>query len=501
MNQKKSDLSLNTIKNLNYSTPVIFNKKLNKTKIKNLEYIYDDTGKAKHFPPAAQEWYNSIYTYNANYIKNLPVLDKILMNLLKSYFNMFIDHKVLNTEFVDMLYRRRSSKRIFIGRGELKHTNSKVIITFYVYNTEKMSLKREFLNLFDVLNSSRRKKININDPFAQTCAETAERAQAHPAEGKQITYDFYFYITEFFINNLNAYLLVLNKYFEYLTNLVKLKVLNNKEKFAIFTNKTNNFYAYNYPNYYNFKNIVEKRYLENLYKLQYLLKFNSVKFEKPFILKLTQIVEELYNKKVEFNIVNLKKVYLNSDIFTQAIVLKLKNKYRLWNVFKSALAMINLPNVTRLGEKYHKSNKNEFLINKIRNNYINNMFKHITNVDPLNKLLLDFFPSTNNLEIESNLSGDKDIVSLKNYVFRNLKHSKLGGIRLEAKGRLSKRYTASRSVFKVDWKGGLKNVDSSFKGLSTVMLRGNVKSNVDYSLLTSKKRIGAYGIKGWVSSK
>ena len=235
---------------------------------------------------------------------------------------MFIDHKVLNTEFVDMLYRRRSSKRIFIGRGELKHTNSKVIITFYVYNTEKMSLKREFLNLFDVLNSLRRKKINIKDPFAQT----AEGAQASE---KQITYDFYFYITEFFINNLNAYLLVLNKYFEYLTNLVKLKVLNNKEKFAIFTNKTNNFYAYNYPNYYNFKNIVEKRYLENLYKLQYLLKFNSVKFEKPFILKLTQIVEELYNKKVEFNIVNLKKVYLNSDIFTQAIVLKLKNKYRL----------------------------------------------------------------------------------------------------------------------------------------------------------------------------
>ena len=233
---------------------------------------------------------------------------------------MFINHKVLNTEFVDMLYRRRSSKRIFIGRGELKHTNSKVIITFYVYNTEKMSLKREFLNLFDVLNSiyslrstRKRKKININNPLSE----------------KQIIYDFYFYITEFFINNLNAYLLVLNKYFEYLTNLVKLKVLNNKEKFAIFTNKTNNFYAYNYPNYYDFKNTVEKRYLENLYKLQYLLKFNSVKFEKPFILKLTRIVEELYNKKVEFNIVNLKKVYLNSDIFTQAIVLKLKNKYRL----------------------------------------------------------------------------------------------------------------------------------------------------------------------------
>jgi hypothetical protein len=233
------------------------------------------------------------------------------MNLLKSYFNMFINHKVLNTEFVDMIYRRRSSKRIFIGRGDLKHTNSKVIITFYVYNTEKMSLKREFLNLFDVLNLSRRKNIKNNNPLSE----------------KEITYNFY--ITEFFIKNLNTYLVVLNKYFEYLTSLVKLKVLNNNEKFIIFTNKTNNFYAYNYPSYYDFKNTVEKRYLENLYKLQYLLKFNNVKFEKPFILNLTRIVEELYNKKVEFNIVNLKKVYLNSDIFTQAIVLKLKNKYRL----------------------------------------------------------------------------------------------------------------------------------------------------------------------------
>jgi hypothetical protein len=482
MNQKKPNL--NTIKNLNYSTPIIFNKKLNKTNIKKLEFIYGDTGKAKHFPPAAQEWYNSIYTYNTNYIKNLPVLDNTLMNLLKSYFNMFINHKVLNTEFVDMIYRRRSSKRIFIGRGDLKHTNSKVIITFYVYNTEKMSLKREFLNLFDVLNLSRRKNIKNNNSLSE----------------KEITYNFY--ITEFFIKNLNTYLVVLNKYFEYLTSLVKLKVLNNNEKFIIFTNKTNSFYAYNYPSYYDFKNTVEKRYLENLYKLQYLLKFNNVKFEKPFILNLTRIVEELYNKKVEFNIVNLKKVYLNSDIFTQAIVLKLKNKFRLWNVFKSSLAMINLPNVSRLGEKFHKSNKNEFLINKIRNNYINNMFKNdITNIDPLNKLLLDFFPSTNNLEIETNSSEDKDTISLRNYVFSHLKHSKLGGIRLEAKGRLSRRYTASRSVFKLDWKGGLKNVDSSFKGLSTVMLRGNIKSNVEYSLLVSKKRIGAYGIKGWVSSK
>ena len=33
----------------------------------------------------------------------------------------------------------------------------------------------------------------------------------------------------------------------------------------------------------------------------------------------------MYSKKVEFNIVNLKKMHLNTDILTQAIILKLKN--------------------------------------------------------------------------------------------------------------------------------------------------------------------------------
>ncbi len=42
----------------------------------------------------------------------------------------------------------------------------------------------------------------------------------------------------------------------------------------------------------------------------------------------------------------------------------------------------------------------------------------------------------------------------------------MGGIRLEAKGRLTKRHRADRSVFKVKWKGGLKNIESSYNGLS-----------------------------------
>jgi len=40
-------------------------------------------------------------------------------------------------------------------------------------------------------------------------------------------------------------------------------------------------------------------------------------------------------------------------------------------------------------------------------------------------------------------------VSLRNYILRSLKHMKMRGIRIEAKGRLTRRFTASRSVFKM----------------------------------------------------
>jgi hypothetical protein len=77
----------------------------------------------------------------------------------------------------------------------------------------------------------------------------------------------------------------------------------------------------------------------------------------------------------------------------------------------------------------------------------------------------------------------------------------MGGIRLEVKGRLTRRLTASRSVFKIKWKGSVKNIDSSYKGLSSVILRGHLKSNLQYSTVNSKTRNGAFGLKGWISGK
>ena len=118
----------------------IFDKKSKKSIIKDLIHVTNDTGKTRHYTPGAQEWYNSIYSYNYNYIKTLPVADTNLMRLLKSYFNMEINHKILKTKRMATRYKRLTTKKIFVGRGDLKHTSSKAIITIYLYNPIKMSL-------------------------------------------------------------------------------------------------------------------------------------------------------------------------------------------------------------------------------------------------------------------------------------------------------------------------------------------------------------------------
>ena len=64
------------------------------------------------------------------------------MSLLKSYFNSKLSQEFLSTKIkpLQRRFKRLSTKRTFIGKGHLKHTSNKIIITFFVYNTEGMFL-------------------------------------------------------------------------------------------------------------------------------------------------------------------------------------------------------------------------------------------------------------------------------------------------------------------------------------------------------------------------
>ena len=54
-----------------------------------------------------------------------------------------------------------------------------------------------------------------------------------------------------------------------------------------------------------------------------------------------------------------------------------------------------------------------------------------------------------------------------NIIFNCIKYKNLGGIKLEVKGRLTKRYRADRSVYKFYLKGALNIVDSSLSSSSS----------------------------------
>nr|YP_009629609.1 ribosomal protein S3 [Lecanora cinereofusca]QBP39494.1 ribosomal protein S3 [Lecanora cinereofusca] len=89
---------------------------------------------------------------------------------------------------------------------------------------------------------------------------------------------------------------------------------------------------------------------------------------------------------------------------------------------------------------------------------------------------------------------------MANTIIKLIKHKYVSGIRIQAAGRLTRRNTAARSVFKLRYKGNIKNMDSSYKGLPSVLLRGYAKSNLQFSKSKSRIRIGSFGLKGWVSS-
>jgi Mitochondrial ribosomal protein (VAR1) len=424
--------------NILYNNYSITNTECNNKK-NNIDYT-------RHYPASNIEWSNSIYTYNKNSLRYLPFIDKMLIASIKYYFNLF------NTKYENKIsslnksikLRRLSINKIFVSKVEVKHTSSKINITIYIYNRQK----KYFLN-----------KIKKIDRVLQ-------------------------------LNNTKF----LKK--------IKLEIINiieqvNRDKKLL----TEKFEWKDYENFNNYeKTIIEdfiKKSLEKeMLKIFYenLLFFNRSKFENTSLLKYKYLISKYYNKNVEFNIVNLNYLYLNSDIFSESIAIKLKKRSnRLLQVLKTSLNMIKLPYINKLSVN---NNLNKIKYNKIlKLNNIQNLntllqifFKKYQNIDEFDILLQEIFP----------LFSKKE--EIQKNVLNCIKYKSISGIRLEVTGRLTRRLTAARSVFKFKYKGSLKNIDSSYKGLSSVVLRGHVKSNIQYANINSKTRNGSFGVKGWVSS-
>lgn len=393
---------------------LIFNKKINcyDKEFQNTNVIKS----SKHFPSSTREWKSSIFLYNKNNLNLIPMTDSYAINIVKSYFLSFNEQmeKKLRTKRLHRKSRKLSLNKIYISNGEFKHTNNKVILNLYIFN-------RQNHNYISLIRKIKTKlKIYLN------------------------------YSNKLFLNR--------SKYLKQkaLSSLFKneIRLLKN-----IKSDRINNYIKMNIENYCQkvIDNEKNKRLLYWYYKR---VKFiNESKFTYIYLQYLKKQLSILYNKQVEFNLINLKRFYLNSDILLESITKKITRKRKK-----------TLPYLTKLKNKVRIKRKNSYLHKYIVNN-----------------------------KLEKKMDLTKSSSYLSKFVIKNLKYKDVTGFRLEARGRLTKRYTASRSLLKVKYKGNLLNIDSSLKGLSSVLLKGNLKSNLQYTKLASKSRIGSFGIKGWIS--
>jgi hypothetical protein len=276
-------------------------------------------------------------------------------------------------------------------------------------------------------------------------------------------------------------------------------ILNNK--FSEFNKQD----IYKYNKFLKFKKDMIKNYITKCFRkeilhLHYrkLLLLNNLKLKYTFLTILTNIFKKIYNKKIELNIINLKYFYLNSDIYTESIINKItKNRKQLQKILNKSISKVKIKNYFY---KYpeNSNNINKLLLyNTIKANNKKQEFTFINKksfnisyeklLDPINTLLYKIFNKY--IVIRKKRLLEKTILKIT-------KNKSITGVKLEAAGRLSKRHTASRSMFIVKSRGNLKNMDPFLPGSKSSIVRGNNKSNIQYTKLNSVLNIGAFGLKG-----
>lgn len=454
-----NDLSLKS----NYNSPSIhyINKEKN-IKLQN-KYEKEEYNNLIYYPSSSKEWFSSVYSYNKSYIKPLIVFDLISNKLFSSYFNMFRDK-------IKILFKRRrhnksrySANKIYVSRAELKHTNTKLLIILSTYNKQKSTLLRwtrkiiYFKRMYKILVDIKDRHVVEHKRFFITLLKTmTDRSRIIIVEkvlkNRNIKLERYIPAQ---INRLNHKwnYVFKRKFFSFIKWNMPFLKKNNNNILTNFLLNLKNKKLYKIPGYSKWLLKNNFRVVKMLFKNTRLISFNKSKFNH-FVLNLrnlglTSLLEKIYGKKVVIKLVDLKSIHLNSDVFSSAVALKLRDRQNkaVRVLRKAILQMVRIPDFHTL------------------------------------------------------ITFDDNIQTMnKNNVINTIKQQIVSGVRFEASGRLTRRLTAMRSVFKYRYLGSLKNVRSSFNNNASTLLRGYAKANSQYTLINSKTRNGTFGLKGWISS-
>ena len=332
--------------------------------------------------------------------------------------------------------KNRSVDKLYVSKPEIKCSIKEVLITVYVYNRERFFILKKLSKLNTYF------KCILETNSKTIFSKKLKKVDSPFKYLKKGTIFKLFNLASFYNYNLN------NENVEF-NNIFRLFKLNSNK--YILKNLKKIFYM-------NLKKVfIYKYYLSIIYLTNY-------KFNNNNLTELKNKLYKIYKKKININIVNIKYIFLENTMFLDALINKLNDRKK--KVLKVIRKGLSLGKIVKLHPLFYREKEE------------NNSNKEFDKVnDKLNNLLF-------------NLENNKYV-----NIISRLKNKHVSGLRIEAKGRLTKRLTASRAVYKISYKGSLKNIYSSYNKLSTFALRGLSKSNTAYVNANSKNKNGSYGMK------
>ena len=199
---------------------------------------------------------------------------------------------------------------------------------------------------------------------------------------------------------------------------------------------------------------------------------NELDYKKKF--DLSKLISKFYNKKVVFRIIQLRYLYMNSSILVEYLAILLGNR--------KISVVSSLSNV----------------LSKVKIAIFNNLSAECQNfklnINSLQKLsLLNNISSVSVDNFKQNKLVNNSL--LKNQILMSTFNKGITGLKIQIAGRLTRRSTAARSIFKVGQVGILKNINSSFLGNSVGVIRGHLKPNITKGFQNSITKNGAFSVK------
>jgi hypothetical protein len=464
-------LNLNKVKRLDsLSTP--FTKiQVNKDyqPIKNIK---------RYIGPFSKEWKNSMYFFNKYTMRSQNLINNRNINkMIQNYF--LVSFRAVRLHWIKRIPRTDIpflSGNMIVSSPDIKYTASKVIIRLFIYNPHRKYIAYEqYVKLHIFVYKQIYAKI-----YGRILPELLSKIFGH-------IISTIMYHNRLMRNKHNVTVGIMKSFFlKKLEESLREYLL----KYFIVSKRINNKLFF--------------RLGKKTRTLHYLYLLDKYKFEETKLLsRLTRLLNKFINKKIEYNIINLKSLVYSPDIFTKYVNLSIKrlnkksfkghsinkclkvlrkkfmsNKSSIWqwHFFKKVV----LEHFTKK-HIFTRDYVNANLIYLLKNNNMNSFFKYI-------------FPIS--------LTEKNNDLNILSRVFGNIKYKRIMGIKIDINGRLTRRYRADRSKnYRLEGVGSILDIYAR-QGFyaNYVKYRGFRSSHVIYSTSVGKTRVGSYGIKGWVSS-